>query len=506
MSLPGNPLHFAPTPELRERLRIGMGTGSFGQFALAPPLGLVALLGRSEAPRGGRIGSIGLMAMISPGGSAAAIALAAIGRGALAGLMEPPTTMGPDGTWSVTRHSDGIVVRDHHARAIAITHATVMNHVVVACGNWPLAVPVAGTRVPPLGWRFAEELDAAIVAFTDAVAATVAALYARAGVAPIRRTYAFGSTAIGIDGPAGAAKAIGRAARAIASGLSPFSGPGRMPGDGGIARPVDTARLAPVRQSTTDASDPFAAVGGLAQVKRELKGVLVAVRDPDAYRRWGVRPPRGVLLHGPPGTGKTLLARCLALGVGARFVHVRSTDVTSKWYGEAEKRLQAVFDEARANPPTVIFFDELDAVAPAREDSHEATHRIVSTLLVNLDGLEDVHDVVVVGATNRPDTIDPALTRPGRFDRLIEVPLPDREGRDQILRLHLEEASRAAGREVFAAPGRKSWEALVEATTGMSGASISEVVRRALEARVLAGDRDGQVTADDLFRECAGVA
>jgi transitional endoplasmic reticulum ATPase len=154
----------------------------------------------------------------------------------------------------------------------------------------------------------------------------------------------------------------------------------------------------------------------------------------------------------------------------------------------------------------VIFFDELDAVAPAREDSHEATHRIVSTLLVNLDGLEDVNDVVVVAATNRPDTIDSALTRPGRFDRLIEVPLPDREGRDQILRIHLEDASRAAGREIFAPPGRKPWEALIGATDGMNGASLSEVVRRALEARVLAGDRDGQVTAEDLLRECAGVA
>lgn len=499
-------LHLAPAPELRERLRLGMGTGSLGQYALAAPLGLVALFGRSESPRGPRAGTVGLMAMISPGRSVGGIALAAIGRGAMSGLMEPPTTLGPDGAWSVTRHGDGIVARDHHARAIAVTHATVMNHVVVACGNWPLAVPVTGSHVPPLVWRFAEELDAAITAFTDAVAATVAALYARARVSPPHRAYTFGASAVGIDGPASVGRALGRAARAITGGFPAFPGTGRLPGDGGIARPVETARLAPVRRSTEDASDPFAAVGGLPQVKRELRGVLVAVRDPDAYRRWGVRPPRGVLLHGPPGTGKTLLARCLALGAGARFVHVRSTDVTSKWYGEAERRLQAVFDDARANPPTVIFFDELDAVAPSREDSHEATHRIVSTLLVNLDGLEDTHDVVVVAATNRPDTIDSALVRPGRFDRLIEVPLPDREGRDQILRIHVEDASRAAGREIFAPPGRKPWEALLQATEGMNGASLAEVVRRALEARVLAGDRDGQVTAEDLLRECAGVA
>lgn len=506
MSIEASLLHLAPAPELRERLRIGMGTGSLGQYGLASPLGLVAVFGRSEPPRGSRAGTLGLMAMISPGGTVGQVALAALGRGSMSGLMEPPTSLSPSGMWSLTRHGDGIVARDQHARAIAITQATVMNHVVVACGNWPLAVPVTGTHVPPMSWRFAEELDAAITSFTDAVSSTVMALYSRAQVTPPRRAYTFGAGAIGIDGPASAARAIGRAAKALAGGLSPFPGTGRMPGDSGIAKAVDTARLAPVRKSIEDSSDPFAAVGGLPQVKRELRGVLVAVRDPDAYRRWGVRPPRGVLLHGPPGTGKTLLARCLALGAGARFVHVRSTDVTSKWYGEAERRLQAVFDEARANPPTVIFFDELDAVAPAREDSHEATHRIVSTLLVNLDGLEDVNDVVVVAATNRPDTIDSALTRPGRFDRLIEVPLPDREGRDQILRIHLEDASRAAGREIFAPPGRKAWDALINATDGMNGASLSEVVRRALEARVLAGDRDGHVTAEDLLRECAGVA
>ncbi|NDF39928.1 MAG: ATP-binding protein, partial [Proteobacteria bacterium] len=221
--------------------------------------------------------------------------------------------------------------------------------------------------------------------------------------------------------------------------------------------------------------------------------------------RWGVRPPRGVLLHGPPGTGKTLLARCLATGAGARFVHVRSTDVTSKWYGEAERRLQAVFDDARTHVPTVLFFDELDAVAPVRDDSHEATHRIVSTLLVNLDGLEDVHGVIVVGATNRVDAIDPALTRPGRFDRLVAVPLPDREGRAQVLRIHLEDASRAAGRPVFGLPDQTAWDLLLDRTEGMSGASLSEVVRRALEVRVLAGDRDGQIGVADLLVECDGV-
>ncbi|NDF96378.1 MAG: ATP-binding protein [Proteobacteria bacterium] len=186
-------------------------------------------------------------------------------------------------------------------------------------------------------------------------------------------------------------------------------------------------------------------------------------------------------------------------------MHVRSTDVTSKWYGEAERRLQAVFDDARTHVPTVLFFDELDAVAPVRDDSHEATHRIVSTLLVNLDGLEDVHGVIVVGATNRVDAIDPALTRPGRFDRLVAVPLPDREGRAQVLRIHLEDASRAAGRPVFGLPDQTAWDLLLDRTEGMSGASLSEVVRRALEVRVLAGDRDGQIGVADLLVECDGV-
>jgi len=497
-------LRVVATPALRERLRIGMGTQSLGQVRLPNPLGYVACFARSEPPRGGRMGSLAIMALISPGGSAGAIAAAAFGRGAMAGMMDPPIVFVGNDQWHITRHHDGVVLRDDRARALAVTHATIMNHLVIGCGAWPVAVPLTGTRVAPMDWRFAEELDAALTAFGDAVAAVAETLYARSGLVPPDTEVALSATGIGTDGPTGAVRAIGRAARSIFGGFPAFQG-GRL---GGTPQPpgaVDLARLAPVRASTEDASDPFSAVGGLPGVKRELRGVLVAVRDPDAYRRWGVRPPRGVLLHGPPGTGKTLLARCLATGAGARFVHVRSTDVTSKWYGEAERRLQAVFDDARTHVPTVLFFDELDAVAPVRDDSHEATHRIVSTLLVNLDGLEDVHGVIVVGATNRVDAIDPALTRPGRFDRLVAVPLPDREGRAQVLRIHLEDASRAAGRPVFGLPDQTAWDLLLDRTEGMSGASLSEVVRRALEVRVLAGDRDGQIGVADLLVECDGV-
>jgi transitional endoplasmic reticulum ATPase len=249
----------------------------------------------------------------------------------------------------------------------------------------------------------------------------------------------------------------------------------------------------------------FDEVGGQEEAKRELQAICLAIRDPEAYRRWGARPPKGVLLYGPPGTGKTLLARCLAREAGARFVHLRAADITSKWYGEAERRMQAAFDRARKEAPAVIFFDEIDAIARVREDSHEATHRVVSTLLENMDGLEGSRGVVVIAATNRPEAVDSALTRPGRFDRLVEVPLPDRRGRRAIFDVHQRKAEQQAGRRLFEAHDGAGWDRLLDATEGFSGAEIEETVRRALETKVRAGATEGEISLADLLEQARSV-
>lgn len=241
----------------------------------------------------------------------------------------------------------------------------------------------------------------------------------------------------------------------------------------------------------------FDDVGGCEEAKQELEMVCRALAAPDLYQRWGTRPPRGVLLHGPPGTGKTLLARCVAGQAQAEFIHIRAVDIGSMWYGEAEKHMQAAFDEARRRAPCVLFLDEVDALTPPREMAHEATHRVVATLLENLDGLQPLEGVAVLAATNRLHAVDPAFTRPGRLDRLVAVPLPDACARLAILRVHQRHAEALAGRELFQ---RGEYERLVRATAGMSGAEIAELVRRALEEKVRAGATDGVVGEDDLLR------
>ncbi|MEM5815163.1 MAG: CDC48 family AAA ATPase [Candidatus Aenigmatarchaeota archaeon] len=179
-------------------------------------------------------------------------------------------------------------------------------------------------------------------------------------------------------------------------------------------------------------------IGGMKPVVEKVREMIeLPLRYPEIFERLGIEPPKGVLLYGPPGTGKTLLAKAVANESGAYFISVNGPEFLSKFYGESESNLRKIFEEAEKNAPTIIFFDEIDAIAPKREEvTGEVERRIVSTLLTLMDGLKSRGKVIVIAATNRPNDIDPALRRPGRFDREIEVPVPDRDGRLEILKIH----------------------------------------------------------------------
>ncbi|HLC59911.1 MAG TPA: CDC48 family AAA ATPase [Candidatus Nanoarchaeia archaeon] len=180
-------------------------------------------------------------------------------------------------------------------------------------------------------------------------------------------------------------------------------------------------------------------IGGLENIKQELiEAVEWPLKHPEAFKRLGVRPPRGILLYGAPGSGKTLLAKAVANESEANFISVKGPEMLSKWVGESEKAVREVFKKARQVSPCIIFFDEFDSLAPKRgasSDSH-VSERVVNQLLTEIDGLEDLHDVVVIAATNRPDIVDTALLRPGRFDRMILTPIPDEKSRFEIFKVH----------------------------------------------------------------------
>jgi len=183
-------------------------------------------------------------------------------------------------------------------------------------------------------------------------------------------------------------------------------------------------------------------VGGLEEVKIKLREAIeMPLKDPDAFKRMGIRPPRGILLYGPPGTGKTLLAKAVATESESNFISIKGPEVMSKWVGESEKAVRMIFKKARQVAPCVVFLDEIDAIAHRRgyDTDSGVGERVVNQLLTSLDGLETLEGVVVVGATNRPDMVDPALLRTGRFDRLILVPVPDRQARIEILKVHTKE-------------------------------------------------------------------
>ncbi|MEM3091582.1 MAG: CDC48 family AAA ATPase [Candidatus Pacearchaeota archaeon] len=179
-------------------------------------------------------------------------------------------------------------------------------------------------------------------------------------------------------------------------------------------------------------------IGGLSEeIKKIREMVEIPMKHPEIFERLGIEPPKGVLLHGPPGTGKTLLAKAVANESDANFILLNGPEIMSKFYGESEKKIRDIFEEAEKTAPAIIFIDEIDAIAPKREEvTGEVERRVVSQLLTMMDGLKSRGKVIVIGATNRPNSIDPALRRPGRFDREIGINVPDKDGRLSILKIH----------------------------------------------------------------------
>ena len=219
-----------------------------------------------------------------------------------------------------------------------------------------------------------------------------------------------------------------------------------------------------------DGPGAYADVGGLETQLDQIREILEwPLRAPQVFDRLGIDPPKGVLLHGPPGCGKTLLARAVARETGAAFYSISGPEVIQKFYGESEARLREIFEAAAANAPAIVFLDEIDTLAPHREDAAgDVERRVVATLLTLLDGMKNRGQVIVLGATNRPNAIDPALRRPGRFDREIPIPIPDAPARRQILEVHTREMP--LGREV-------ALDGLAATTHGYVGADLEALCR-----------------------------
>ena len=213
-------------------------------------------------------------------------------------------------------------------------------------------------------------------------------------------------------------------------------------------------------------------IGGIGEQLQKVREMIeLPLKHPILFRRLGIDPPRGVLLYGPPGTGKTLIAKAVASETKANFTSINGPEIISKYYGESEKQLREIFDEAAANAPAIIFIDELDSIAPKREDvSGEVERRVVAQLLTLLDGMQGRDNVIVIGATNRPDAIDPALRRGGRFDRELEIGVPDKNGRAEIIGIHTRGMPISDDFDV-------DW--LLDNTHGFVGADISALVREA---------------------------
>ncbi|MGI0101344.1 MAG: ATP-binding protein, partial [Nitrosotalea sp.] len=207
------------------------------------------------------------------------------------------------------------------------------------------------------------------------------------------------------------------------------------------------------------------------------------MKYPIFYSKLGYRTPRGILLHGPSGTGKTLLAKAVATESEANFISIKGPELLSKWIGESERGIREVFRRARQASPCVIFFDEIDSIAPTRGMGETAvTEKVVSQLLTELDGIESLYGVVVIAATNRADMIDRALLRPGRFDKMVLVPIPDKAGRLKILEINSKDIpmGREIGTQNGINPDYVDLDKIAESTDGFSGADVASIANTAV--------------------------
>eukprot|EP01106_Pelomyxa_sp_JSP_P005730 TRINITY_DN190_c0_g2_i2.p1 TRINITY_DN190_c0_g2~~TRINITY_DN190_c0_g2_i2.p1 ORF type:complete len:379 (-),score=110.27 TRINITY_DN190_c0_g2_i2:91-1227(-) len=244
-------------------------------------------------------------------------------------------------------------------------------------------------------------------------------------------------------------------------------------------------------------------VGGLEDVKRELKEVVqYPVEHPEKFKKFGMEPSKGVLFYGPPGCGKTLMAKAIANECQSNFISIKGPELLSMWFGMSEANVRDIFDKARGAAPCVLFFDELDSIARARGTSHGdaggAGDRILNQILTEMDGVGKKKNVFIIGATNRPDILDPALLRPGRLDQLIYIPLPDLPSRLSILKAVLRKSPVAPDVDL---------EYLAKITPGFSGADLTEICQRACKLAIRqAIDQLYQREREEADRKAAAAA
>ncbi|PCN50067.1 AAA family ATPase [Candidatus Geothermarchaeota archaeon ex4572_27] len=260
---------------------------------------------------------------------------------------------------------------------------------------------------------------------------------------------------------------LGMALRLIVSSTQPAGAVQVVEGTEVVVReePVKEVELAVPRVTYED-------IGDLEDAKARIREMIeLPLRHPELFKHLGIEPPKGVLLYGPPGCGKTLLAKAVANESGANFISINGPEIMSKFYGESEQRLREIFKEAEENAPSIIFIDEIDAIAPKREEvTGEVERRVVAQLLALMDGLKSRGQVIVIGATNRPEAVDPALRRPGRFDREIAIGVPDRRGRKEILQIHTRGMPLAEDVDL---------DELADVTHGFTGADLAALCREA---------------------------
>ncbi|WP_336003248.1 AAA family ATPase [Halorientalis halophila] len=305
-----------------------------------------------------------------------------------------------------------------------------------------------------------------------------------------------GVVVVSLTDPEGPVRVVEATDVTVLHGIDLDLDDGRAGAEGGRDRSVEPASEAG-ETAGGDLGTTYEDIGGLDEeldVVREM--IELPLSEPDLFRRLGVDPPRGVLLYGPPGTGKTLIARAVANEVDAHFQTISGPEVVSKYKGESEERLREAFEEAEANAPAILFVDEIDSIAGQRDDDADMENRVVAQLLTLLDGLEDRGRVVVIGATNRVDTLDPALRRGGRFDREIEIGVPDETGRREILDVHTRGMPLSEDVDL---------DRMAARTHGFVGADLGSLVTEAAMSALRRTREEPEVTREDFEAALAAV-